>query len=207
MKRSSPLWNIGEYAFIDCTSLKKIELNPALNNIGIGAFSGTTELKEINLKDSKITVIRQYTFSRSGITQVGIPDTCTKLDNYCFAQCKSLSRITIPDNVTEISDNAFDGHDDSLVIICNSNSYAASYAQSKGIKYIILDSPLIGDANADGIISINDTTIIQKYNVGIISSLTEYGMMCADVNHDGNVNTRDATLIQMRVANVITSFD
>lgn len=53
----------------------------------------------------------------------------------------------------------------------------------------------IGDVNSDGIISVVDSTLVQKYIVGI-EKLTELQKKSADVNGDGDISVVDATLIQ-----------
>ena len=53
----------------------------------------------------------------------------------------------------------------------------------------------IGDVNSDGIISVVDSTLAQKYIVGI-EKLTELQKKSAEVNGDGEISVVDATLIQ-----------
>lgn len=202
---SSPLWTVSEYAFLNCTSLESFECNFALKEIAVGAFSGTTALRNINLEDSVVTEIKPHSFMGSGIVSVKLPETCTKIDSYAFAQCGSLEWVTIPDSVTEIADTAFNSCGEDLTIICNSNSYAAQYAQSKGIKRAMPDNPLLGDSNGDGEVDILDVSYIQKYRIGDVE-LNDYQMKCADVNFDGKVTIRDATLVQMKLAHMPVNF-
>jgi hypothetical protein len=201
VETSSPLWTVSDYAFLNCTSLESFECNFALKEIKVGAFYGTASLKSINLEDSVVTEISPHAFTDSGITTIKIPETCTKLGNYSFAQCKSLTNITIPDSVTEISDTAFANCSNKLSIICNSNSYAAQYAESKGITCLKLDQPKYGDSNSDGKFNIRDATAIQYYKIGQME-LTDYGKVCADVDHNGKINVRDVTYIQMKLAKI-----
>lgn len=54
---------------------------------------------------------------------------------------------------------------------------------------------IIGDANSDGVINVQDATDIQKYAVSRLS-LTDAQLKCADFNKDGRVDIKDATDIQ-----------
>lgn len=225
---SSPLWTVSDYAFLNCASLESFECNFALKEIGVGAFSGTSALKNINLEDSVVTEIKPHSFMGSGIVSVKLPETCTTIKHDAFSQCpdlkivtisnsvntigekafascNSLKTVVIPDSVTEIADNAFNGCSEDMVIICDSNSYAAQYAAAKNITILKTDDPQMGDANADGSVNILDVTAIQKYKIGT-QELTEYGLRCADTDHNGTVTIRDATLIQMYLARMINDF-
>ena len=65
---------------------------------------------------------------------------------------------------------------------------------------------LYGDVNNDGIISVVDATLIQRYNADLIT-LTDEQLKCADVNFDGKVDILDSTLICKYVAELIDSFE
>ena len=53
----------------------------------------------------------------------------------------------------------------------------------------------IGDVNSDGDISVVDTTLVQKYIVGL-ENLKDFQKKSADVNDDNEISVVDATLIQ-----------
>lgn len=196
---SSPLWRIGEYAFIDCTALESIELNFALDTIGSGAFSGTSALKNINLQDSVVSEIKPYTFLNSGIEEVALPETCTKIGNYAFGQCHELTKITIPESVIEIHEDAFKDSEN-VVIYCYTDSYAHQYAEANGIDYVLIDAPkevtfILGDTDGDGAVTILDATKIQRVLALLMND--EDGMISlrGDSNEDG-LDILDATRIQ-----------
>ena len=62
---------------------------------------------------------------------------------------------------------------------------------------------LLGDVDNNGVVNINDATLLQRY-------LAEYtvtlNLKLADTNRDGKVNIRDITEIQRYVAQIITAF-
>lgn len=64
---------------------------------------------------------------------------------------------------------------------------------------------LIGDANNDGAVSIEDATTIQKYLASIID-LEEKSYICADTDGNGAVSIEDATTVQKYLAGIISDF-
>lgn len=65
---------------------------------------------------------------------------------------------------------------------------------------------LKGDVNLDGIVSISDATILQKY-LANGKTFDDMLLKIADTNGDGVVSVGDATLIQKYLANAISSFN
>ena len=67
----------------------------------------------------------------------------------------------------------------------------------------LCDANLLGDVDNNGVVNINDATLLQRY-------LAEYtvtlNLKLADTNRDGKVNIRDITEIQRYVAQIITAF-
>lgn len=66
-------------------------------------------------------------------------------------------------------------------------------------------TPLIGDANLDGKVTVDDATCVQKAQAEIMT-LDEIQKSAADVNRDGSIDITDVTLIQMFAAELILSF-
>lgn len=58
---------------------------------------------------------------------------------------------------------------------------------------------LIGDANKNGVVNIDDATYIQKYLVRLVSE-EDFDLLAADVNEDGKITIMDATQIQINLA-------
>lgn len=65
-----------------------------------------------------------------------------------------------------------------------------------------IEEVLLGDANSDGKVNINDATAIQKF----AAFLGEVDEKAADVNADSKINIKDATEIQKFAAGIITEF-
>ncbi len=78
--------NIGAYAFVNFTNLKKVTIDASVKTIGYQAFYGCTALTTVNLPDSLMSIY-----------------------NRVFEGCSSLKKITIPENVTYIGSSVFRG--------------------------------------------------------------------------------------------------
>ena len=125
-----PVTSISEFAFTDCTLLKKVIIpdsvtylypNAFLNcsltavvipesitAMGDAVFYGCSSLKSVNIPDS-VTFIGGEAFRYcSSLTSVVIPDSITKLNDAVFSGCTSLKSITIPDTVNFIGMSAFE---------------------------------------------------------------------------------------------------
>ncbi|MGN1061024.1 MAG: leucine-rich repeat protein, partial [Candidatus Coproplasma sp.] len=106
-------YDISQYAFYNCTSLRSITIPNGVNSIGDYAFYGC-----------------------SSLTSVEFPVSLTSIGNKAFYCCTALTSITIPDNMTSIGNDAFFGctklievyNRSSLSISYNDNSYVARYA-------------------------------------------------------------------------------
>ncbi|HJA02162.1 MAG TPA: leucine-rich repeat domain-containing protein [Candidatus Gallimonas gallistercoris] len=84
-----PVTEIGNYAFLRCTSLKEAVIPQSVTSIGSSAFNYCTSLKEIV-----------------------IPEGVISISNSALNYCTSLKEVVIPQSVTSIGDSAFDGCDE-----------------------------------------------------------------------------------------------
>ena len=91
---------------------------------------------------------------------------------------------------------------------------ALSYADETGVTElaaatvdggILLETPLYGDANCDGVITSADAALILRSVVGL-SALTPRGALQADVDGDLAVTAADAAAILRYVVGLITAF-
>lgn len=112
---------IGHYAFFYCTSLASITIPDSVTSIGDSAFSTCTSLTSITVDENNKT----YSNNEDGVlfnkdkttlilypignerTTYTIPDGVTSIGNDAFQGCTSLTSIIIPDSVTSIGNDAF----------------------------------------------------------------------------------------------------
>ncbi len=64
---------------------------------------------------------------------------------------------------------------------------------------VYINSPLLGDANGDNRVNVNDITAIQRH-LAEIEPITGAYLIAADVNRDGTVSVEDVTDLQMFLA-------
>ena len=120
---------IGNYAFRDCTNLASVIIPNSVKSIGNGAFYNCHKLiqKENGIHyvdtwvvgcDSNVTsaVIKEGTVgianaafaNCTSLTSVTIPDSVSNIGSYAFQYCSGLTSVTIPPSVTSISNHMFD---------------------------------------------------------------------------------------------------
>ncbi len=127
--------SIGDYAFRDCTALTSVTIGSGVTSIGEDAFSSCTSLKEVYISDiaswcnisfrgyesNPLYYAKNLYINNELVTNLVIPNTVTKINNFTFYNCDSLTSITIPSSVTSIGNSAFSGCD-SLVSVTIPNS-------------------------------------------------------------------------------------
>ena len=99
--------SIGNYAFLNCTSLISITIPDSVTSIGYEAFRGCKSLPSITIPDS-VTSIGKNAFQYCDkLTNITMPYGVTSIGNFAFQYCSSLTSITLPDSVTSIGAYAF----------------------------------------------------------------------------------------------------
>ena len=114
--------SIGYQAFSVCTSLTSVTIPDSVTSIGNEAFADCTSLKRIDVvegnqnyasvdgilynKDKTILIYCPACCEAEAIT---IPDSVTEISDNAFWNCTSLTSVTIPDSVTSIGRYAFNG--------------------------------------------------------------------------------------------------
>ncbi|MBQ2809269.1 MAG: leucine-rich repeat domain-containing protein [Clostridia bacterium] len=123
---------VGCYAKVVHTSLDEPSILETVSDYIFMTWEGNYYLmgypgneKELTLPDGykgNNYKIYQYAFyERGGITKVTIPDSVTEIGYDAFYSCDSLTSVTIPNSVTEIGSYAF-GYCDSLTSVTIGNS-------------------------------------------------------------------------------------
>ena len=75
---------IADFAFMDCTGLKRLDFPDSVERIGAYAFFGC-----------------------SGLTEVTLPPRLRKVEPFAFARCEGLTSVTLPDGIESICERAF----------------------------------------------------------------------------------------------------
>ena len=108
---SSDLSEVNEIrnmAFINCKNLTSVVIPSNITTIGASAFEGCSSLQTLILADG-VTTIGASAFKGINASVINIPSTLSVLETEVFADNLALTSIAIPENITEIKDNAFSG--------------------------------------------------------------------------------------------------
>ncbi|MDE5546624.1 MAG: leucine-rich repeat domain-containing protein, partial [Anaeroplasmataceae bacterium] len=119
---------VGDHAFYDCTSLEKIVVPQKVKEIGSNAFGNCNSLKSISIpfvgeKEYDDEEIAYFTnlgiiFGGSSVNEYcQIPESLievvvtggSKISAFAFRYCKNLKSISLPDSITYIGTEAFEG--------------------------------------------------------------------------------------------------
>ena len=111
--------NIGYAAFNYCDGLTNVTIPASVTSIGYAAFAGCSNLATMTVDagntkyDSRngcnAIIEKESNTLIAGCKNTIIPDDVTNIDNNAFEGCISLTTITIPAGVTSIGGHAFSG--------------------------------------------------------------------------------------------------
>ena len=120
-------------------------------------FQGNTNITHFEeLAYFGITEIQSYAFDGcTNLTSIGIPNTVTKFNNYCFKNC-ALTSIYIPVNVTSIGTGVFQSISTLTNVIMPANITSIgtnAFVACSGLTYIkclAVTPPTLGNSTALG---------------------------------------------------------
>ena len=101
------LRKLGLSAFSGCTALKSVFIPLSLQNTS-NPFRNCTALTDVTFEDGR-TELPNTLLEDSGIRQLTVPQTVTKIGDSAFAGCTQLTAITLPDGLRELGRGAFSG--------------------------------------------------------------------------------------------------
>ena len=198
LSQAQHLTYIGEKAFRGCSSLESLSIPSTVKYLSEYMVTDCTSLKSLEINLSPKIIPAEMCNNCTSLEAVNIPESVTKIRRYAFGNCKSLAYLEIPKAVEEIAVSAF-YNCTNLTLGVWYGSYGYEYAKAQNIPYVLLDNALLGDANGDGVVNINDVTTIQRFKADM-ETLEEINLHAADVNGDGNVTIEDATVLQQYFA-------
>lgn len=114
------LKSIGWNAFSGCAGLKSVTIPANVDNIMKGAFSNCDELRQINFSadNPKYASVDGVLYTKdmtqlvqcpAGLASVTIPESVTVIGDQAFDGCRRMTTVTIPSGVTSIRGSAFKG--------------------------------------------------------------------------------------------------
>ena len=101
------LRRLGTEAFLGCTALKSVFIPLSLQNAS-NPFQNCTALTDVTFEDGR-TELPDTLLEGSGVRQLTVPQTVTKIGYSAFADCTQLTAITLPAGLRELGNEAFKG--------------------------------------------------------------------------------------------------
>ena len=182
------LTNIGSQAFSNCSSLNSIAIEDGLTaELQWDMFSGCDNLSSIyvfgkNVKYSSLngvlfdkdqTTLIYFPKGKSGDYQ--IPAGVTTINANAFNGCDRIKCVEIPSGVVNIGSGAFSGCTD-LVILCDENSYAHTYAVENDITFqLIVKYTITLDTNGGDALDQTSLAIREGNTLGELPTPTRTG--------------------------------
>ena len=140
------LEEIGEGAFTFCMGLHEIELPASLSRMGANPFMDCEALVDIRVAEGHPSLVvkdgvlfddggaRLVCYPKAlGAQSYDIPDGTARVDAFAFYYCTELVSIAVPESVSAIDPNAFEGHEN-LTLTVARGSYAEAFARDNGLK-------------------------------------------------------------------------
>lgn len=122
---------IPDYAFLGCTSLRKVRLPEGLKKIGFQAFSECSSLEYINFPNSLEDIgSNSFTYCEL-LNNLQFPNGLIHIGHNAFSFCNSLEKVFLPDSLQEIESYAFSD--------CNSLQKVRFPANDKMLGELILN--------------------------------------------------------------------
>lgn len=113
VKLPSTLTEIDGGAFKGCLSLETLKIPETVTEIGSRAFEETPFLEKLRAKDPLVVISNILVDGQAAKGEVVIPDGVVKISGHAFeveySENPNITKVTIPDSVTEIGECAFSG--------------------------------------------------------------------------------------------------
>ncbi len=120
---SSSVTKIGTGAFERCSNLTEITIPQSVKTIEFSAFYQCTSLNALHISDleewikmsfsdgelNPLRYAKNLYLNGALVTDLTIPSTISKINDFVFYGCTSLESVTIPQSVTSIGSSAFRG--------------------------------------------------------------------------------------------------
>lgn len=202
------VFKLGNYAFENCSSLRSVSFAGVIRYESGGSMYGGPGyyiFKDCPLLETvhfeRIPSIRDHLFFNcSNLKRVSVDSSISFVAADGFVYCPNLQELVLPDTITYLHENAFDGMSDLTVVTKENASYIISYCKRRAIPCMEVRQVLYGDVNFDGVVNILDVTCLHRYLVGMelpfVRNEVDYTDILGDVDGDGNADSVDATYIQ-----------
>lgn len=125
---------IGERAFMSCTSLSGVSLPETVETVYEEAFYGCTGLQTLEIAEGVQTFGDNAFAGCTALARVEFPNSMSEVGRAAFANCTALTYASFPAEMEGIYETAFDGCD-SLTIYGYAGSPAEDFAATYDIPF------------------------------------------------------------------------
>ncbi len=127
------------YETLQAVDFSSYSCPETVTNFNSYAFYGQEDLKSITVNDG-VKVIPEGAFVLcKSLTELVLPDSVVSIGTAVTIE-SGIKTITIPASVSMIDDSAFYNSEKQITIVTTKGSYAAKYAERKGINLKIVDT-------------------------------------------------------------------
>ena len=128
--------SVGKGAFKGCDGLKTAQLREGIAQLGEDAFSECSSLETVELPNSLLSIGERAFRECVSLKKLILPEGLTSIDRAAFMNCTRLEELVIPESVTSLGVHVFRGCIN-LTCIVKDGSYAMSYCEENGIRYVV----------------------------------------------------------------------
>ncbi len=130
--------HIDDYAFMDCTSIKKVSIPDTVKEINGGAFQNCTGLTEINFSEGLVKIEVWAFYGCTSLTKVSIPASVQTVGQGAFSLCSGITSFTVADgNESYVAkDGVLYNSDMTTLLIYPIGKTAESFTVPEGVKTI-----------------------------------------------------------------------
>jgi len=150
---------IGKYAFENCSGLTTITIPASVTSIGYGVFASCNQLETMMVEagnkvyDSRNScnaiIEKESNTLIAGCNNTIIPDDVTNIGNNAFEGCDGLTTVTIPAGVTYIGKDAFYNCTAVTDVYCNADPTKLTWDEGECDDFKEDGSTIIHVADAD----------------------------------------------------------
>ena len=171
--------SIGHFVFSDCSSLTHVTIPSSVTSIRGDSFSGCSSLEKIDVNSGHFSNyqsdgilydvnIKTLVICPQGRKNISILNRISRIDDYAFFGCQSITTITLPVTVTTIGQYAFSGCS-SLTSISIPNSVTSfgeyAFSECSSLKSFTFPKSVItiGDCIFEGCDSLKKIMIPRSF--------------------------------------------
>lgn len=176
-----------------------ITLPATVKQIGAGAFYGNNSIEEV-IPSNGLYYIGESAFENSTLKSIDLSvASVVYIGKNAFKNCLGLESILLDSKVKYIGKDAFFACSNLLAKV-SVGTVAFEYVTQNEIDYIL--SGVMGDIDNDGVLSMTDVVMLQKYIAKLISEDT-FNKSIADIDGSGKIDMQDVTFMQKRIAKLL----